>query len=43
MTTERPYRQALPVEEAVRRLRDGAGTQFDPDVVEAFLQLIQAS
>jgi diguanylate cyclase (GGDEF)-like protein len=43
MTTERPYRQALPVEEAVRRLREGAGTQFDPDVVEAFLSLIQAS
>jgi diguanylate cyclase (GGDEF)-like protein len=43
MTTERPYRQALPVEEALRRLREGAGTQFDPDVVEAFLRLIQAS
>ena len=43
MTTERPYRQALPVEEAVRRLREGAGTQFDPDVVDVFLRLIQAS
>jgi HD-GYP domain-containing protein (c-di-GMP phosphodiesterase class II)/putative methionine-R-sulfoxide reductase with GAF domain len=43
MTTERPYRKALPVEEAVRRLREDAGTQFDPDVVEAFLTLIQAS
>jgi diguanylate cyclase (GGDEF)-like protein len=43
MTTERPYRKALPVEEAVRRLREGAGTQFDPDVVDIFLRLIQAS
>ena len=43
MTTERPYRSALPVEEAVRRLREGAGSQFDPSVVEAFLRLIQAS
>ena len=43
MTTERPYRKALPVEEAVRRLREGAGTQFDPDVVDVFLSLIQAS
>ena len=39
MTTERPYRSALPVEEAVRRLREGAGTQFDPEVVEIFLRI----
>jgi HD-GYP domain-containing protein (c-di-GMP phosphodiesterase class II) len=39
MTTERPYRSALPVEEAVRRLREGAGTQFDPEVVEVFLRI----
>ena len=44
MTTERPYRKALPVDEAVRRLREGAGSQFDPAVVEIFLGLIgQAS
>jgi putative nucleotidyltransferase with HDIG domain len=43
MTTERPYRSALPVEEAMRRLREGAGSQFDPSVVDAFLRLIQAS
>ena len=39
MTTERPYRKALPVEEAARRLREGAGSQFDPAVVDVFLQL----
>ncbi len=37
MTTDRPYRKALPVEEARRRLHEAAGTQFDPDVVAAFL------
>ena len=34
MTTDRPYRKKLPKAEAVRRLEDGAGTQFDPRVVE---------
>src|SRR6202011_6409988 len=39
MTTDRPDRKRLPVDEAVRRLREGTGTQFDPDVVDAFLLL----
>jgi diguanylate cyclase (GGDEF)-like protein len=34
MTTDRPYRKRLPDEEALRRLEEGAGTQFDPHVVE---------
>src|SRR5207245_804601 len=34
MTTDRPYRKRLPVEEALRRLDEGAGTQFDPHVVD---------
>ena len=34
MTTDRPYRRQLGHAEAVRRLRDGAGAQFDPRVVE---------
>jgi HD-GYP domain-containing protein (c-di-GMP phosphodiesterase class II) len=41
MTSDRPYRQALPDEEALRRLRAGAGSQFDPAVVEAFCELMQ--
>ena len=32
MTTDRPYRRALPSEEALRRLEEAAGTQFDPQV-----------
>jgi diguanylate cyclase (GGDEF)-like protein len=39
MTTDRPYRAALPETEAVRRLRRGAGKQFDPQVVAAFVGL----
>jgi HD-GYP domain-containing protein (c-di-GMP phosphodiesterase class II) len=39
MTTDRPYRKRLSVEEACRRLREAAGTQFDPTVVEVFLAL----
>jgi HD domain len=37
MTTDRPYRAALPVEEAVAVLRRERGKQFDPRVVDAFL------
>ena len=39
MTTDRPYRKALAKEEAIRRLRVAAGTQFDRDVVDAFIRL----
>jgi diguanylate cyclase (GGDEF)-like protein/putative nucleotidyltransferase with HDIG domain len=39
MTTDRPYRKHLSVEEACRRLREAAGTQFDPRVVQAFMGL----
>jgi diguanylate cyclase (GGDEF)-like protein len=37
MTTDRPYRKGMSVSEAVRRLREGTGTQFDPEMVQAFL------
>jgi putative nucleotidyltransferase with HDIG domain len=35
MTTDRSYRAALPHDTAMAELRDCAGTQFDPEVVEA--------
>ncbi|HEX5450018.1 MAG TPA: GAF domain-containing protein [Gaiellaceae bacterium] len=41
MVTDRPYRAALDQQEAVRRLREASGSQFDPEVVDAFLQLAE--
>ena len=41
MTTTRPYRKALPVEEALRRLRDASGTQLQPDLVQVFASGIE--
>jgi HD-GYP domain-containing protein (c-di-GMP phosphodiesterase class II) len=40
MTTDRSYRKALPLDVAVRELRDNAGTQFAPDVVEALIAVV---
>jgi putative nucleotidyltransferase with HDIG domain len=39
MTSDRPYRKALPYERVRQELIDFAGTQFDPLVVEAFLRI----
>lgn len=41
MTSDRPYRAALTIGEAVDRLRHGAGTQWDPVAAQAFLRLIE--
>ena len=37
MTSDRPYRAAISVDDAIAELRRNAGTQFDADVVEALL------
>ena len=42
MTSDRVYRKALPVEVAVEELNRGLGTQFDREVVEAFLRTREA-
>jgi len=38
MTTDRPYRAGMPAAEAFQRLEDGRGGQWDPIVVDAFLE-----
>lgn len=40
MTTDRPYRKGLDVATALNELRNGAGSQFDPAIVEAFLSIL---
>ena len=42
MTTDRPYRKRLSVTEACKRLTEGAGTQFDPVVIDACLELVRS-
>jgi two-component system cell cycle response regulator len=37
MVAGRPYRDAIPVEDALEELRRCSGSQFDPEVVEAFI------
>ena len=39
MTSDRPYRRALERDEAVRRLRAGAGSQWDSELTAIFLDL----
>jgi HD-GYP domain-containing protein (c-di-GMP phosphodiesterase class II) len=43
MTTDRSYRRALPLEEALGELKRHAGTQFDPAVVDALLRSVGSS
>lgn len=40
MTTDRPYRRAIPTEIALAELDRSAGTQFDPEIVAAFKQVL---
>jgi len=37
MTSTRAYRKALPVADAIAEIRRCSGTQFDPDIIHAFL------
>lgn len=40
LTSDRPYRKALSQDEAIDVIRAGASTQFDPDVTQLFLRLM---
>jgi HD-GYP domain-containing protein (c-di-GMP phosphodiesterase class II) len=41
MTTDRPYRGAMPREAAIRELRANTGTQFDPRIVSALVTVVE--
>ncbi len=40
MVTDRPYRKGLSVERALEQLRQGTGTQFDPDLAREFIRML---
>ncbi|SDN43053.1 HDIG domain-containing protein [Psychrobacillus sp. OK028] len=41
MTTNRVYRGAMTIEEAIQEMKDGKGTQFHPEVVDEFLAMLE--
>ncbi|MCI0624075.1 MAG: diguanylate cyclase [Acidobacteria bacterium] len=40
--SERPYKKAMPVSYALDQLRNQAGTNFDPDLIETFCSIVDA-
>ena len=40
MTSERPYRSSLPEEVVLQELKNNAGVQFDPDMIEIFIEKV---
>jgi diguanylate cyclase (GGDEF)-like protein len=42
MSSARPYRPALCSEKILKELRNGTGSQFDPELVKVFIDLIEA-
>jgi len=40
MTSDRPYRKALALDVAINELVDNRGTQFDPEIVPVFVELL---
>lgn len=41
ITTDRPYRKAMPLEKAFSIINEGKGTHFDPMVVDLFYQILE--
>ena len=41
MTSDRPYRGSIGVEPALAELRGGSGSQFDPEVVRVFVNMVE--
>jgi len=42
MMTDRPYRDSLGLDETLRRLREGRGREWDPQLLDLFISLIEA-
>jgi HD-GYP domain-containing protein (c-di-GMP phosphodiesterase class II) len=41
MTSNRPYRKALPMDKAIEELYNGSGKQFDPKIVNIFIDVLK--
>jgi HD-GYP domain-containing protein (c-di-GMP phosphodiesterase class II) len=41
MTSDRPYRDSIGIERALEEIRGGSGTQFDPEIVRSFVEMIE--
>lgn len=42
MTTDRPYRKAMTIEEALKEIEHCSGTQFDPEIAKYFINMINS-
>jgi putative two-component system response regulator len=43
MSSDRPYRKKLSKQEVVKRLKEGAGSQWDPKLVDIFVKILESS
>ncbi len=43
MTSDRPYRKGMDSDQAIKKMRNGSGTQFDPELLKYFLELFKNS
>jgi diguanylate cyclase (GGDEF)-like protein/PAS domain S-box-containing protein len=41
LTSDRPYRKAFKQDKAIKIIKEGAGSQFDPQIVDIFLKILQ--
>ena len=41
LISKRPYKEAFPKEKAIQIIREGIGTQFDPELGPIFLEIVQ--
>ncbi|MBW2006214.1 MAG: HD-GYP domain-containing protein, partial [Deltaproteobacteria bacterium] len=41
MTSDRPYRKAFSYQEAITKLKEGSGTQFDPEIVKVAVDIFR--